>query len=127
MVILIFGSKSGLRDDFGQYDTKPIVLHRFLAKRLLEIVLPTPKVLGDQKLLERVSYMLKLKVTKFQLPAPNSFWTVLKKPAGGQTPPPPKSKIGSNIMHWIEERLEKVVVMSEEEQKLGSQINFQKN
>ena len=27
--------------------------------------------------------MLKLKVTKFQLPAPNGFWAVFKKPAGG--------------------------------------------
>ena len=33
----------------------------------------TPKVPGDQKLLERVCYMLKLKVTKFQLPTPNGF------------------------------------------------------
>ena len=34
------GSKSGFGDDFGQYDTKTIVLRRLLAKRLLEIVLP---------------------------------------------------------------------------------------
>ena len=40
MLILIFGSNSGFRDDFGQYDTKTIILHRFLAKRLLEIALP---------------------------------------------------------------------------------------
>ena len=37
MMILIFGSKSGLRDDFLQYDTKTIILCHFLAKRLLEI------------------------------------------------------------------------------------------
>ena len=37
------------------------------------IVMATPKVPGDQKLLERVNYMLKLKVTKFQLPTPNGF------------------------------------------------------
>ena len=37
------------------------------------IVMATPKVPGDQKLFERVSYMLKLKVTKFQLPTPDGF------------------------------------------------------
>ena len=36
------------------------------------IAMTTPKVSGDQKLLERVCYMLKLKVTKFQLSTPNS-------------------------------------------------------
>ena len=39
MLILIVGSGSGLGDDFGQYDTKTIILRRFLAKRLLEIAL----------------------------------------------------------------------------------------
>ena len=37
------------------------------------IAMAPPKVPGDQKLFERVSYMLKLKVTKFQLPTPNGF------------------------------------------------------
>ena len=32
MLILIFGSKSGFVDDFRQYDTKTIILRRFLAK-----------------------------------------------------------------------------------------------
>ena len=36
MLILIFGSKSGFGEDFGQSDTKFIILRRFLAKRLLE-------------------------------------------------------------------------------------------
>ena len=40
MLIRIFGSKSGLEDDFGQYDTKTIILRRFLAKRLLKIASP---------------------------------------------------------------------------------------
>ena len=40
MLILIFGSKSALGEDFGQYDTKTIILRRFLAKHLLEIALP---------------------------------------------------------------------------------------
>ena len=43
MLILIFGSKSGSGDDFGQYDTKIIILCLFLvfflAKHLLEIAL----------------------------------------------------------------------------------------
>ena len=37
------------------------------------VVMATPKVSGDQKLFERVCCMLKLKVTKFQLPTPNGF------------------------------------------------------
>ena len=37
------------------------------------IAMATPKVAGDQKLFERVNYMLKLKVTKFQLPKPYGF------------------------------------------------------
>ena len=40
MLILIFGSKSGFGAHFRQYDTKTIILRRFLAKRLLEIALP---------------------------------------------------------------------------------------
>ena len=48
MLILIFGSKSDFGDDFGQYDTKPIILCRFLAKRLLV----TPKVLRDKNYLK---------------------------------------------------------------------------
>ena len=40
MLILIFGSKSGLGEDFGQYDTKTIILRRFLSEHLLEIALP---------------------------------------------------------------------------------------
>ena len=49
----------------------------------------TPKVPGNQELFERVCYMLKLKVTKFQLPTPDGFWAVFKKPAGGKFAPPP--------------------------------------
>ena len=55
------------------------------------IAMATPKVPGDQKLFERVCYMLKLKVTKFQLSIHNGFSAVLKKNSlgGGQIPPPP--------------------------------------
>ena len=75
MLILIFGSKSGSGDDFGQHDTKTIILSPLFGQTPLRnsIVMATPIVPGDQKLLERVCYMLKLKMTKFQLPTPNSF------------------------------------------------------
>ena len=78
MLIHITGSKSGFRDDFGQYDTKTIILRPFLAvfgqmPLRNSVAMATPKIPGDQKLFERVCYMLKLKVTKFQLPRPNGF------------------------------------------------------
>ena len=80
MLILISGSKSGFRGDFGQYDTKTIILHPFLALFFFgqaplrnSVVMATPKVPGNQTLFERACYMLKLKVTKFQLPTPNGF------------------------------------------------------
>ena len=79
MLILIFGSKSGFEDDFGQYDTKTIILCPFLCVFFSQtplrnsIVMATRKVPGDQKLFERVSFILKLKVTKFQLRTPNGF------------------------------------------------------
>ena len=78
MLIHITGSKSGFRGDFGQYDAKKIILRPILAffgqtplKR--SVPMAAPKIPGDQKLFERVCYMLKLKVTKIQLLRPNSF------------------------------------------------------
>ena len=75
MLILIFGSKSGFADDFGQYDTKTTILCPLFGQTPLRnsVVMATPKLPGDQKLFERVCYMLKLKLTKFQLPTPNGF------------------------------------------------------
>ena len=75
MLILIFGSKSGFGDDFGKYDTKTIILRRFFGQTPFRnsVGMATSKVPVDQKLFERVCYMLKLKVTKFQLPTPNGF------------------------------------------------------
>ena len=75
MLILIFGLKSGFGDDFRQYDTKTITLRPIFGQLPLRysVVMAPPKVPGDQKLFERVCYMLKLKVTKFQLPTPNGF------------------------------------------------------
>ena len=75
MLILIFGSKSGFGDDFRQYDTKPIILCLFFVQTPLRnsTVMVTAEVLSDQKLFERVCYMLKLKVTKFQLPKVRHF------------------------------------------------------
>ena len=60
------------------------------------IAMAATKVPGDQKLFERVCYMLKLNVTKFQLPTPNGFCVVLKETCwgGGNFAPPPQSKIG---------------------------------
>ena len=60
MLILILGSKSGLRDDFGQYNTKTIILCRsFFGQTPLRnsIAMATPRIPGDQKLLERVCYV----------------------------------------------------------------------
>ena len=75
MLILILCSKGGFGDDFGQYDTKTIILRHFVGQMLLRnnIAMAVPKISGDQKLFERVYYMLKLKVSKFQLPRPNGF------------------------------------------------------
>ena len=78
MPIHIAGSKSGFRDDFRQHDAKTITLlqfWRFFGQMPLRnsVAMATPKIPGDQKLFERVCYMLKLKVRKFQLPGPNSF------------------------------------------------------
>ena len=48
------------------------LLSREMAFRY-SISMVTHKAPGDQKLFERVCKMLKLKLTKFQLPALNSF------------------------------------------------------
>ena len=58
----------------------------------------TPKVPGNQKLFERVCYMLKLKVTKFQLPTANGFLAVFKKNSWGQIPPPVQNRVNSHII-----------------------------
>ena len=70
-----FGSKCGLGDDFGQYDTKTITSRPLFGQMPLRnsVVMATPKVPGDQKLFEMVCCMLKLKVTKFQLTTPNGL------------------------------------------------------
>ena len=75
MLILIFGSKSSFGDDFGQYDTKTVILRPIFGQTPLRnsVVMATPKVPGDQKLLERVCHMLKLAMTKFQLSTLNGF------------------------------------------------------
>ena len=70
----------------------------------------TPKVPGNQKLFERACHMLKLKVTKFQLPTPNGFRDVLKKPAGGGAIlPPVQNRVNQpliqdrvNLIHFSE-------------------------
>ena len=73
MLILIF-AKRGFGDDFRQYDTKTFFMSLFVQMPLRNsVAMATPKVPGDHKLFEKVCYMLKLKVTKFQLPTPNGF------------------------------------------------------
>ena len=74
MLIPIFDSKSGFGDVFGQYDTKPLFYVAFGQTPLRNsIAMATPKASGDKELFERVCYMLKLKVTKFQLLASDGF------------------------------------------------------
>ena len=74
MLILIFGSKNGFGDDLGQYDKNNYFTSLFGQTPLRNrVAMATPKVPGDQNLFERVCYMLKLKVTKFQLPTPDGF------------------------------------------------------
>ena len=76
MLILIFGSKSGFGGDFGQSDTKTIILCKLLFGQTPlrnSIAMATTKVPGNQKLFERVSYMFIGKVIKLQLPTSNSF------------------------------------------------------
>ena len=58
MLIFILCSKSGFGGDFGQYDTKAIILSRLLAKRLLETVLRWQHLRSQEiKLFDRVCYM----------------------------------------------------------------------
>ena len=62
MLIHIAGSKSGFRDDFGQYGAKTIILRPFwgfFGQRPLgnDVAMATPKIPGDQKLFERVCYI----------------------------------------------------------------------
>ena len=78
MLILISGSKSGFGTISDNVTQKPLFCTRFWrffgqAPLRNSVVMATPKVPGNQKLLERACYMLKLKVTKFQLPTPNGF------------------------------------------------------
>ena len=74
MLIHIFGSKSDFGEDFRQYDRNHYFTPAFGQRPPRNsVVMATPKIPGDQKLFERVCYMLKIKVTKFQLPTPNGF------------------------------------------------------
>ena len=57
MLIHIAGSKSGFRDDFGQYGAKTIILRPFLAffgQTPLgnDVAMATPKIPGDQNYLK---------------------------------------------------------------------------
>ena len=70
------------------------------------ISMATPKIPGDPKLFERVCYMSKRKVTKFQLPSPNGFWGsehIFKKQLVGKSPPPPpiQNSVKNACPIWI--------------------------
>ena len=71
------------------------IFRRFFGQTHLRnsIAMATNKIRGDQKLFEMVCYMLKLKVTKFQLPRPNGFWAIFKKPAGGKICPAVQNRV----------------------------------
>ena len=77
MLILISGSKSGfgtIADNMTQnYYFTPILAFFGQMPLRYSVVMATPKVPGNQRLFERVCYMLKLKVTKFQLLTRNGF------------------------------------------------------
>ena len=78
MLIYITGLNSVFRDDFRQYDTKPLFYAHFdvfFGQMPLRnsVAMATPKIPGNQRLFERVCYMLKVQVTKFQLPRRNGF------------------------------------------------------
>ena len=75
MLISYFWLQKWFGDDFGQYDTKTIILRPFLGQTPSRnsVAKATPKVPGDQKLFERVCYVLKLEVIKFQLPTSDGF------------------------------------------------------
>ena len=94
MLILIFGSKSGFGDDFGEYDAETIILrHRFGQTPLRNSVpMATPKVPGDQKLFERVFFKSIPKVTKFQHLTTSELRYKEQLGGGGKFPTP--SKIG---------------------------------
>ena len=70
-----FCLKIGFGDDFGQCDTKTIILSHYFGQTPLRnsVTMATTKVPADQTLFERVCYMVIRKVTKFQLPALDSF------------------------------------------------------
>ena len=68
------------------------------------IVMATPKVPGDQKLLERVCYTLKLKVTSFIF----LHLTAKKQQGGGANlPPPVQNRIKNGLSgHYISSQAE---------------------
>ena len=59
MLILIFGSKSGFGDDFGQSDRKKLYFTSLFGNTPLRNR-GTPEDPGDQKLFERVCYTIRL-------------------------------------------------------------------
>ena len=71
MLIFIFAQKVAL-GTIPNNLTQNLYFTSLFAIRLLEIALPWQQIPDDQKLFKRVCYKLIRKVTKFQLPTPNS-------------------------------------------------------
>ena len=70
-----FGLKKWFWGRFRTMTQKPSFYVVFFGLTPLtnSVAMATPKIPGDQELFERVCYLLKLKVTKFQLSRPNGF------------------------------------------------------
>ena len=72
-MLILFGLKVVL-EKISNNLTQKSLFHVFGQTTLRNsVTMVTPKVPSDQKLFERVRYTLIRKVTKFQLPTPNSF------------------------------------------------------
>ena len=78
---------------------KPLFYVVFFRQTPPRIAMATPKIPGDQKLFERVSYMLKLKVTKFQLPRANGFLSYITVQNSVKVPVVQNLKIKKRLTH----------------------------
>ena len=84
MLILIFGQKVVWETISDNMKQELLFYVSFLARRLLDITLPWQHLRSQViKNYLKGCDILKLKVTRFQLPTPNGFWAVLKKNSGG--------------------------------------------
>ena len=66
------------------------------------IAMATSKIPVDQKLFERMCFMLKLKVTKFQLSTRNDFWAVLKTVGWNSSPTLIQNRVKTSLYNDAE-------------------------